>query len=117
MTSNLQQEASSLLKKLLQGTWLGDWDITVKVGEVEPDAAAKINVEWEQRIARIVLDPNWEARSICTLEDLLLHEVGHIPISEIFDALGGVTGKDTALALEELAADRVGKLLKPAAPD
>lgn len=103
----LRADATRISAALLKNTRYADWTLTVEIYEV-PDAAAMLDVEPEERQARLRIHPAWETKTILTLRELVAHEVGHMVIYGPFEFLEKSAAKEEA---EERLASRVGGLL------
>jgi hypothetical protein len=94
---------SAIVKTLTNGTDLSKWDITVEICVLKPSGTekhvdAEIWFDEALRRAKIYVDPRFPRRgTVCTIEELIAHELGHLILGNQID--------------EELAASRIGQLL------
>ena len=97
----------SIVSRLSAGTPLELWEIECRYID-NPDACARIQQDCEVRRALLEVSVDWESSSVCTLEQLVAHELGHAIIGDEFDALPNTRAVSK---IEETLATRIGTIL------
>jgi hypothetical protein len=97
----------SRVSELVQGTPLAGWSIAVRLAPTPSGAAAEMECDHELKKALLAIHPDWPTLCLCSLDQLLAHELGHALIGDCFLYLRG----PAAEAAEEAVATRVGVMM------
>ena len=103
-------DAQRIVKRLVRGTDLAAWEITVEINDKPGKDSAEIEFDddYPTYAATIHVHSDWANRAFSTLEQIVGHELGHLIVNHGTRWLNKSEQRDT---LEEYLASRVGKLL------
>ena len=104
---DLPETAQKLVARLIRGTLISDWAISVTVDPDTPDPA-NIEPDHDLKRARIKLNPEYQRLVPGTLDELIAHELGHLFTDDVFSFLKPTVAAKEA---EERIASRIGILL------